>query len=293
MGRAIRWAVLGLVVLAVGYLGISLFVAAWFTAPVRESVERTPADAGLDFRQVSFESSDGLDLEGWWVPEEDSSRAVILVHGFGGDKSSQHVIETASIYARTGYSVLLLGLRGHGGSEGERRTLGYQEVQDVHGALDWLKEQGFEPGQVVLHGWSMGAATVVRSAPGTGVAAVVEEAGYADLPLLLGEKLPEHSGLPAFFDYGTLLMTKLFLGADPWAVRPEKEAEELSEEGVPLLVIHSTDDKEVPFEHARRFKAAYPDARLWKIEDYDHVQAYTHPEYEEQLLSFLKSENLL
>lgn len=292
MKRALRWTSLALVVLALGYLGIGLFVATQLTAPVREPMERTPADAGLDFREVSFESSDGLDLEGWWIPEEeDSSRAVVLVHGFGGDKSSRHIVETTPIYARAGYGVLILDLRGYGESEGKRTTVGYQETRDVQGALAWLKDQGFEPEEVVLHGWSMGAATVVRSAPGTGVAALVEEAGYADLPLLLREQLPERSGLPTFFNPGVLLMAKLFLGADAWAVRPEEEAEMLSEEGIPLLVIHSTDDEVVPLEHAQRFLVAYPSAAFWQIEGYDHVEAYIHPEYEEELLSFLEREN--
>lgn len=54
----------------------------------------------------------------------------------------------------------------------------------MRGTLAWLEERGFDPGKVVLHGWSIGGVTVLRSALGTGVAAVVEDAGYADLPLL-------------------------------------------------------------------------------------------------------------
>jgi fermentation-respiration switch protein FrsA (DUF1100 family) len=285
--------VIALMVLAGGYLAVSLFVAVRFSAPNREPPERTPADAGLEYREVSFESADRVPLEAWWVPpaEGESSRAAVLVHGWGGDKSDEHVIETAPIYARAGYGVLLLDLRGNGGSGGERRTLGYKETRDVQGALAWLDEEGFEPGEVVLHGWSMGGATVVRSAPGTGVAAVIEEAGYADLPLLLRRQLPETTGLPSLFSPGVFLAAKLFLGFDPWAVQPSEDAARLREEGVPLFVIHSTDDEEVPFEHAELFESAYPEARLWKIEGLGHVEAYTHREYRQKLLSFL-SENL-
>jgi fermentation-respiration switch protein FrsA (DUF1100 family) len=280
-------------VLAGGYLAVSLFVAVRFSAPNREPPERTPADAGLEYREVSLESADRVPLEAWWVPpaEGESSRAAVLVHGWGGDKSDEHVIETAPIYARAGYGVLLLDLRGNGGSGGERRTLGYKETRDVQGALAWLDEEGFEPGEVVLHGWSMGGATVVRSAPGTGVAAVIEEAGYADLPLLLRRQLPETTGLPSLFSPGVFLAAKLFLGFDPWAVQPSEDAARLREEGVPLFVIHSTDDEVVPFEHAELFESAYPEARLWKIEGLGHVEAYTHREYRQKLLSFL-SENL-
>jgi uncharacterized protein len=289
----VYWPVIALMVLAGGYLAVSLFVAVRFSAPNREPPERTPADAGLEYREVSFESADRVPLEAWWVPpaEGESSRAAVLVHGWDGDKSDEHVIETASIYVRAGYGVLLLDLRGTGGSGGERRTLGYKETRDVQGALAWLDEEGFEPGEVVLHGWSMGGATVVRSAPGTGVAAVIEEAGYADLPLLLRRQLPETTGLPSLFSPGVFLAAKLFLGFDPWAVQPSEDAARLREEGVPLFVIHSTDDEVVPFEHAELFESVYPEARLWKIEGLGHVEAYTHREYRQKLLSFL-SENL-
>lgn len=285
---------IALVVLAGGYLAVSLFVAVRFSAPNREPPELAPANAGLEYREVSFESADGVPLEAWWIPsaKEESSRAAVLVHGWGGDKSDEHVIETAPIYARAGYGVLLLDLRGNGGSGEERRTLGYKETRDVQGALAWLDEEGIEPGEVVLHGWSMGGATVVRSAPGTGVAAVIEEAGYGDLPLLLRKQLPETTGLPSLFSPGVFLAAKLFLDFDPWAVQPSEDAAQLREEGVPLFIIHSTDDEVVPFEHAELFERAYPEAAFWKVEGLGHVEAYTHREYREKLLSFLGSANL-
>ena len=129
------WVAVALAVLAVAYLGISLFVAIRFTAPNRQPAEHTPADMGLVYREVSFESTDGVPLAAWWVPPADEGmpRAAVLVHGWGGDKSDRHVIETAQIYARAGYGVLLLDLRGNGDSGGERSTLGYTETHDVRG----------------------------------------------------------------------------------------------------------------------------------------------------------------
>jgi pimeloyl-ACP methyl ester carboxylesterase len=289
MEQVLRWALLALVVLALGYLGISLLVATSLTSPVHQPTEQTTADEGLDFQEVSFESTDGLALKGWWVPGDAPSRAVILVHGLEGNKAGEQVLRTASVYSGAGYGVLMFDLRGHGESQGERTTLGYQEVRDVRGTLSWLREeQGFEPGEVVLHGWSMGGATVLRAAPGRGVAAVVEESGYADLPLLLRDRLPESSGLPSFFNPGIFLMAKLFLDLDPWAVRPQEDASRLSEEAVPLLIIHSTDDEVVPFEHAEMLAASYPEAELWEIEGYGHVGAYSHPGYRQRLLEFLE-----
>jgi uncharacterized protein len=285
--RALLWVSIVAAGSVVAYLAIGYLVAARLSAPVRQPVERTPAEVGLDYREVGLRSSDGLSLGAWWVGRDGSSRAAVLVHGWGGDRSDLHVVETALVYHRAGFNVLMLDLRAHGGSGGDRITVGYREARDVRGALSWLRSRGFDPQDVVLHGWSLGGSAVVQAAPGTGVAAVVEEAAYADLVPLLHERLPEVSGLPAFFNPGILLMGRLFLGIDPWAVRPVEEAGQLYREGVPFMIIHSRDDEMIPFEHAESLAAAHPQATFWELKGYGHVAAYAHPEYRERLLAFL------
>jgi pimeloyl-ACP methyl ester carboxylesterase len=285
--RALLW-VSGVVAgSVVAYLVVGYVVAARLSTPVRQPVERTPAEVGLGYREVAVQSSDGLSLGGWWVVRDGSSCAAVLVHGWGGDRSDLHVVETALVYHRAGFNVLMLDLRAHGESEGDRITAGYREVRDVRGALSWLGKRGFDPEDVVLHGWSLGGAAVMQAAPGRGVAAVVEEAAYADLPPLLRERLPEAGGLPAFFNPGIFLMGRLFLGIDPRAVRPVEEARQLYREGVPFMIIHSRDDEMIPFEHAESLAAAHPEATFWEIKGYGHVAAHAHPEYRERLLAFL------
>jgi pimeloyl-ACP methyl ester carboxylesterase len=286
--RALLWVSGVLAGSVVAYLVVGYVVAARLSAPVRQPVERTPAEVGLDYREVVVQSSDGLTLSAWWVGRDGSSRAAVLVHGWGGDRSDLHVVETALVYHRAGFNVLMLDLRAHGESEGDRITVGYREVRDVRGALSWLKRRGFDPEDVVLHGWSLGGAAVVQAAPGSGVGAVVEEAAYADLPPLLRERLPEAGGLPAFFNPGIFLMGRLFLGIDPRAVRPVEEAGQLYREGVPFMIIHSRDDEMIPFEHAEALAAAHPEATFWQIRGYGHVAAHDHPEYRERLLAFLE-----
>lgn len=285
--RALLWVFVFAAVSAVAYLAIAYVVAARLSGPVREPADRTPAGAGLAFRTVVIETGDGLLLEGWWIEDPGASRTVVLVHGWGGGKDDAHVVQTARVYSGAGFDVLMLDLRAHGGSEGERVTLGYREMRDVRAALAWLDRRGTAPDEVVLHGWSMGGATVLRAAPGTGVAAVVAESAYADLPALLRERLPEASGLPAFFNPGIFFVGRRFLGIDAWRVRPEEDARRLYKEGVSCMIIHSRSDALVPFEHAETLAKAHPEATIWRLEDYDHVRAYTHPDYREQILRFL------
>ena len=276
-----------LITLAVGYLAVGLLVVLWMTSPSRRSPEATPASFGLGYRDVEFPSTDGVRLSAWWVPVEGSLRAAVFVPGWGGYKFDEHLLQTLPVYHDAGYSVLLLDLRAQGESDGTRRTLGYREVRDVRGALAWLQRQGFRLDQIVLHGWSMGGATALRAAPGTGVAAVVEEAAYADLPLLLMGEIPDFVRFGRPLRPAILLAGRLFPDFDPWDVVPKKEAAKLSNEGVPLLIIHSTGDEIVPYEQARILAAAHPDASVWKLEDHGHVEAYEHPEYTQRLRAFL------
>jgi pimeloyl-ACP methyl ester carboxylesterase len=276
-----------LAALSLGYVGVGLLVVYLMTGPKRRSPWATPASVGLEYEEVEVLSTDGIRLRSWWVPAEDSSKAAVLVPGWGGYKFEEHLLQTLPVYHEAGYSLLLLDLRAQGESDGKRRTLGYREARDVRGALAWLRRRGYALDQVVLHGWSMGGATVLRAAPGTGVAAVVEEAAYSDLPLLLRGKIPEFVPLGGMLEPAILLVGKLFPDFDYQEVVPKREAAVLSAEGVPLFIIHSIADEVVPYEQAKTLAASYPEASTWTLEGYRHVEAYKHPEYAQRLRAFL------
>ena len=287
MRTTLRRMLVLLATLSLGYVGVGLLVVLWMTSPKRKPPEATPASVGLEYTEVELKSTDGVRLSAWWVPVEGSSQAAVLVPGWGGYKFDEHLLQTVPVYHDAGYGVLLLDLRAQGESGGARRTLGYREVRDLRGALAWLQRQGYALDQVVLHGWSMGGATALRAAPGTGVAAVIEEAGYADLPLLLKGKIPEFVRFGRILEPAILLAGRLFPDFDPWDVVPKKEAATLADGGVPLFIIHSMEDVIVPYEQASILAAAYPEASLWKLQGYGHVEAYEHPEYAQRLRAFL------
>jgi pimeloyl-ACP methyl ester carboxylesterase len=278
-----------LTALSLGYLGVGVLIVLWMTGPKRRAPWATPASVGLEYETVEVLSTDGIRLRSWWVPSQDSSKAAVLVPGWGGYKFEEHLLQTLPVYHDAGYSLLVLDLRAQGESDGKRRTLGYREVRDVRGALAWLRRQGYALDQVVLHGWSMGGATVLRAAPGTGVAAVVEEAAYGDLPLLLRSMLPEFVRFGRLLEPAILLVGKLFPDFEYHDVVPKREAALLSAEGVPLFIIHSADDEVVPYEQARILAASYPEASTWTLKGYRHVGAYESPEYAQRLRAFLEA----
>ena len=113
-------------------------------------------------RETIFISTRNNDykLEGWYDKVEDSKGTVILFHGYGGCKSSYEL--EADYFRQVGYSTLLVDFVGHGGSEGKEISLGYYEADDVKATFDYVKDN-YKTKNVILYGFSMGAASILRA----------------------------------------------------------------------------------------------------------------------------------
>jgi dienelactone hydrolase len=126
-------------------------------------------------RAVSFESSDGVTLDGRLFGPDDAPAGVVLAHMSPADQSSW--FDFAERLGREGYRVLTFNFRGYcpggeaGCSEGERSTSDIW--QDVEGAIGELRDRGVL--RIGLVGASMGgtASLVAASKEGADVDAIV------------------------------------------------------------------------------------------------------------------------
>jgi uncharacterized protein len=129
--RALRRALL-----AVGFLLGASFVL----YPVSESYVVTHSarayvptpQLGAAHEDVSLTTSDGLVLEGWYVP----SRNGAAVIAFPGRRGPQ---KPARMLARHGYGVLLFDRRGEGASEGDPNAFGWAGTRDLKAAISFLQ----------------------------------------------------------------------------------------------------------------------------------------------------------
>ena len=116
---------------------------------------QTPDDLGLDYETVSFETSDGLTLHGWYIPSQNRA-AVILLHGIAASRTM--MLDVAALLTEAGYGALLLDLRAHGESEGDVVPYGGPEGEDVRAAVAFLQAQDeVDPDRIGVLGWSLGA----------------------------------------------------------------------------------------------------------------------------------------
>ena len=105
----------------------------------------------------------------------------IVVHGYYGQ--GQYMSYYAEQYYNRGYNTLVVDLRGHGQSQGDYIGMGWHDRLDIIDWANYLINKNSNC-QIILHGVSMGAATVMMA---TGedlpdnIKVAIEDSGYTSI----------------------------------------------------------------------------------------------------------------
>ena len=105
--------------------------------PRQEVCCSTPTDVDLEYDEISFITSDGLALSGWYIPSQNHA-AIVVLHGSGGNRLDG--LNHAEMLVRNGYGVLLFDLRAHGNSKGDTFAFGW-ETEDTLAAIKYLQSR--------------------------------------------------------------------------------------------------------------------------------------------------------
>ncbi len=196
---------------------------------------------------LTITSGDGLTLHAKLFSPPGAEKLAVCVHGYHSTGMNDFGGSMAWYYIERGWRVLLVDDRAHGDSEGEIIGFGTLDREDV---LRWLQYAVIRFGEhcpMVLHGLSMGAATVLMA---TGlplpenVRAVVGDCGFTSAWDQFSYMLVHDFHLPKF---------PLMQVADLWAqkfagygLRQCDASEELKKATVPVMFIHGEADAFVP-----------------------------------------------
>ena len=119
------------------------------------------AQLGAAHEDVKLHTSDGLELDGWYVPSRNGA-AVIVFPGRSGSRKQ------ARMLVRHGYGVLLYDRRGEGRSEGDPNGWGWDFDKDIRAGLDFLKARpDVDPQRIGGLGLSVGGEMMLQTAAGT------------------------------------------------------------------------------------------------------------------------------
>ncbi len=89
---------------------------------------------GAAHEDVAFTTSDGLQLEGWFVPSRNGATVIVFPGRSGPQKQTRMLV-------RNGYGVLLFDRRGEGASDGDPNIFGWGGDRDLHAAAAYLQSR--------------------------------------------------------------------------------------------------------------------------------------------------------
>ncbi|MBQ1242342.1 MAG: alpha/beta hydrolase [Oscillospiraceae bacterium] len=218
-----------------------------------------------DFEEVSIRSRDGLRLYGRYYHLRDGAPLAIGVHGYRGT-AERDMCGGFQLARAAGQNVLLIDQRAHARSEGHTITFGIREKFDVCDWVSWARERFGEETKILLYGVSMGAATVLLSAPllEGKICGIVADSPYSS-PREIIEKVSRDEGLPPHLAWPVIVLgARIFGGFSPLGA---DVAEAVRESSVPVLIIHGEEDRFVPQEMSARLtvregveRCSFPDA---------------------------------
>ena len=254
--RILKRVLIGLIILAVvlvfGVLpfAFAALVTGAGTRPIDRKLTETPASLNAPFKDVEFQTSDGVRISGWLMPSADKHATIIYSHGLF--RSRRELLKRAVDLWRLGYGALLLDSRNHGASGPARVSLGYHERLDAEAAVKYMREEIHSPDRIVLYGISMGATAALLAAAETpDVAAVISDSSFLSFNNTIDHHIKMFLRLPPFPIANELRFfierRAGFDGAQLDAVDAVKRIGDR-----PILFIAAANDRRMPPEIAQR-----------------------------------------
>lgn len=177
--------------------------------------------------------------------KNDSSNYAIVCHGY--TSKAKHMAGFLHKFYSLGYNVLAVDARAHGDSEGTKIGMGWPERMDV---IEWIKLilSWDSDAKIILHGVSMGAATVLMAsgeALPENVKVVIADCGYtSEWDEFRREADVLH--IPWFPVLNvTSGLSKLY---DGYNFKQASAIEQVKKSRIPTLFIHGTEDELVPYD---------------------------------------------
>lgn len=234
------------------------------------------AQAHEDVYQTSF---DGLKLHATYFPalEEyaNKRKVAICFHGYTSQGMSDY-IGLSDYYLKRGYAMLLPDARAHGESEGEYIGFGCLDRKDALVWINWVIQELGEDVGIVLHGTSMGGATVLMASglelPGQ-VKGIVSDCAFTSPKEVFTHVLHSMYHLPAFPAIpGADILNRRLAG---YGMDECNAKREVAKAKVPILFIHGTKDTFVPYHMCREiYDCCASPKKILEVEGAAHAESY-------------------
>lgn len=243
-----------------------------------------------DFERWEVTSFDDLQLNGYFLPaKEQTNKTVILAHGYLGKGLDMGLY--GQYYHKEGYNLLMPDARGHGDSAGDYIGFGWHDRLDYVKWIDLVLEKIGDDSEIVLHGVSMGAATVLMASGEDlppNVEAIVADSAYTSVEDLLAYQMNRMYHLPKFpFLTTTSFVTDMKAG---YSFDEASALEQVKRTDIPVLYFHGKADTFVPTDMAHElYENTASPAEIMTIDNAGHGEGFVVEKdaYVEKLTGFI------
>ncbi len=218
-------------------------------------------------------SSDKLKLHSYKVTNQNNSNKwVIAVHGYTSEGINMSTY--AKHYYDNGYNVLIPDLRAHGLSEGNYIGMGWDDRLDIISWINYILNEN-PNAEIILHGVSMGAATVLMTSGEeipSNVKAIVADCGYTSVWDEFAYQLDDLFSLPEFPILNvSSMVAKIRAG---YFLGEASSLEQVKNSKTPILYIHGDKDDFVPYYMMEElYNATSSEKEMLTIKGAEHAKA--------------------
>ncbi len=252
--------------------------------------EAMPYFKSLKREIISVSTFDGLKLDGlFFACPQTSSDTVILVHGYNSSPEGDFPVITR-YYLENGFNVLCTNNRGGKNGDGDDITFGIFERLDTALWVDEIAKR-HPDGNIVLHGVSLGGATVCMMSELTlkNVCAVISDCAYTSVR----DEFDYTTKFVAGFTPRRSLekMYRIFEKTHGLSVDEFTPLKAVANAKYPILFIHGKEDRFIPVSMAYELFDACPAKKeLYIVEGAGHAASCVRnpAEYAARTLEFIK-----
>lgn len=196
-------------------------------------------------KKVEVNAKDGITLRGTqYIKDESNNKWAIILHGYRSTPNS--VTSIGMHFSEKGYNILIPSMRACGESDGEYIGMGWLDKEDLQCWINLIIKQN-ENAQIILHGSSMGAATVLMASGDnlpTNVKAIVADSGYTSVWDIFASEAKARFNLPTF---PVLNMFEIVANVRAnYDIKEASALEQVKNSKTPILFIHGDTDDFVP-----------------------------------------------